>query len=369
MVKEGAYSKAMLPLFPSLTLPSHTTEVTGVGAAVHGITGNSFYDSKGKKASVFPSDESMMEAEPIWRTATRQGVRTAVMDWPLSMNQKGKDAAAYFTPAFDPRLSDDLRLNQVVAAYEKDDNAEPLRLLIGYVESMDSMGHRYGPEGKEVEDNLRALDAVIEKAVGRVQARFDAIKKPGDRFYVVVTTDHGMAPVKYMLSLDLLLAEEKSVEMTDATGPVGNVFMKEGTTKEEMDRVAKKMLSAVEAGGHKDCMKVYRKDQLPAGWEYGHATRTGDLVVALKEGYMFAYALGEQFVPTADGKGPAGMHGYPVEEVPACRGFMAIWRDGEAIGGKDLGEVSTLQIEPTVAGLLGIKPAEGVKGKALALGK
>ncbi len=60
-------------MFPSLTFPSHSTEATGVPAGVHGITSNKFYDMTIGQEYNLPSDPTLLMAEPMWLTASRQG--------------------------------------------------------------------------------------------------------------------------------------------------------------------------------------------------------------------------------------------------------------------------------------------------------
>src|SRR5690348_13214485 len=40
----GAHAKSMKAVAPSVTWPNHTTLVTGVTPAVHGVVGNNYYD-------------------------------------------------------------------------------------------------------------------------------------------------------------------------------------------------------------------------------------------------------------------------------------------------------------------------------------
>src|SRR5882757_7614448 len=43
-VTEGAFAEGVIGVYPTLTLPSHTTIVTGVDPSVHGIVSNSIFD-------------------------------------------------------------------------------------------------------------------------------------------------------------------------------------------------------------------------------------------------------------------------------------------------------------------------------------
>lgn len=89
MRDHGAYSLQVMPVFPSVTFQSHSNIATGTLPQQHGVTLNSFYDRRTREFSRFAGDQALLEAEPIWTTATRQGVRTLVLDWVKAHNQQG----------------------------------------------------------------------------------------------------------------------------------------------------------------------------------------------------------------------------------------------------------------------------------------
>ena len=86
---EGTYTQRLLTSTPSSTFPSHVTEATGVPISVHGIVSNEFYDTASHETWKMPEAPALMQAEPIWLTAPRQGVRTLVYDWPMSYGLVG----------------------------------------------------------------------------------------------------------------------------------------------------------------------------------------------------------------------------------------------------------------------------------------
>ena len=217
LMEHGAYTRQLVPIFPSLTFPSHTSEATGVAAGVHGIVSNKWFDLAVGQEFNMPSDPKLLQAEPIWITASRQGVRTAVLDWPLSQGEDKlpADAArtAIFTERYVLELTDEQRLENVVAAYRKDssdpNNTAPLQLLMGYVHDVDSTGHKYGPDAPETNKAIRDDDQVFEKIVGEVAKIFKQHMHPeqGDALYVLITTDHGMDNVKTLVNLQKLLGD------------------------------------------------------------------------------------------------------------------------------------------------------------------
>jgi hypothetical protein len=62
------------------------------------------------------------------------------------------------------------------------------RLAYVHLQELDALGHAYGPESAEVQTCLQATDALVERLVTTLQARFDAVD-------VLLFGDHGMVPV------------------------------------------------------------------------------------------------------------------------------------------------------------------------------
>lgn len=364
LMKEGAYSRKFHPVFPSITFPSHCAEATGVSAGRHGITGNGFYDSGTQASYHFPDDSTLLQAEPIWLTAKRQGVRVLVQDWPLSQREHLPLHADYFDEKFDNAVSDDQRVERLLETWHTDaahGGGEPLRLLMGYVEGADPVGHRFGPDAPEIGEEMKKLDGTMGTFFERVVAQWKLQAAPADRLYVMFTTDHGMSAVEKSVSLEkvLDLVHGQTQITIQTTGNTGNIFLDKVPAGAEREAQAKAFMEKLQAYPF---IRAWRRDDLPAAWGYGNPTRTGDIVVVLPKGYTLA--SGPKAV--SDG-GPKGMHGYPVEENPEMYGVTLIWRYPNLIGGKDLGEVNWNQYEPTVAKWLGVQPAAEAKGQPIAL--
>ena len=367
IMKEGAYSRRFHPVFPPITFPSHCAEATGVSVDHHGITGNSFYDSATRETYRYPGDAILLQAEPIWLTAERQGVRTLVFDWPLSQAEHAPLHADYFHEKFDNAPTDEQRMEQLLDAWHADKGLEPLRLVMGYVEDADVAGHKYGPDAPGTTAAVQAVDHTLGAFFDRALAQWKQSAAPADRFYLLLSTDHGMSAVTKAANLEKLLGlPHGQHEVTALTvGNMGNVFLDQipaGTARDERLAGFLEKLKAYPE------IRAYRKADLPAAWAYAHPTRTGDLVVVLPRGYTFSSQATQPVMDIAQaGGGPLGMHGYPVEDDPEMYGALLLWRYPQPFGGKDLGEVNWDQYHPTVAKWLGIKPADGAKGKPLSL--
>jgi predicted AlkP superfamily pyrophosphatase or phosphodiesterase len=372
LMKTGVYSRRFRPVFPPITFPSHCAEATGVGVDRDGIPGNDFYDRTTRVSQHFPADAALLQAEPIWLTAERQGVRTLVFDWPLSQKQTGLVHDEYFADTFDNAVGDAQRLDHVLTVWRQDDESGraqkaggPLRLLMGYVEATDPAGHKFGPEAPEIAQELQKLDLKMGEFADQAQAYWQKHAGPADRLYLLLTTDHGMSNVAEDANLEKMLGlMHGQNEITLETGGgIGNIFLDQVPPTERAAQTAA-LLGKLKAFPF---ARVYLRADLPTAWSYDNPARTGDIVVVLPRGYTFNRGVTQPVVDAAHADGPKGMHGYPVEDDPEMFGVMFMARYPQPFGGRDVGEVNWDQYHPTVARLLGIQPAPDAKGKPIPL--
>src|SRR5215212_2405737 len=82
---------AMRPSFPSKTFPNHYTLVTGLRPDRNGIVENNMEDAAIPGVTFKMSNQEAVvdrrwwdQAEPIWVTAEKAGIRSATMFWPGS---------------------------------------------------------------------------------------------------------------------------------------------------------------------------------------------------------------------------------------------------------------------------------------------
>ncbi len=362
LMREGWYTRQLTPITPSITFPSHVAEATGVTVAQHGISNNAFYDTLTRQKYNFPDDAALLQAEPIWLTARRQGVRTLVFEWPLAQHQQGAVRADYFREKYDPEASNEKRLERVIDTWSADqprNGKQPLRLVMGYITATDGAGHSFGPDSTQVTKRIEQTDEMIGRFVEQAVAVFRLHASPRDRLYVLITTDHGMTPVKTLVNFKKLLSFELPSDVPAITdGPLGMIYL--DRHPELKDRVLADLRK------HEDLLNAYARDALPPQWGFNHPTRVGDVVVMLKPSYSFKSNADAPMTMPADEKhGPLGMHGYPPSDCADMRGFCVLWRYPSAAIGKDLGEVDALRLHPTVAKMLGVRPAAGAKAKAL----
>lgn len=96
MAAKGARAKRMLSVFPTVTWPNHTSMITGVMPARHGVVGNRFFDrAAGRDVELLWDPELDKEAivlrPTVYDVAHRAGLKTAGVAWPASRNAKHLD--------------------------------------------------------------------------------------------------------------------------------------------------------------------------------------------------------------------------------------------------------------------------------------
>ncbi len=73
-MKEGAWANGVIGEVPTITWPSHTTILTGVPPAVHGIQRNQVWDY------------SSIKVKTLWDDLRAAGKTTAAITWPVTVN-------------------------------------------------------------------------------------------------------------------------------------------------------------------------------------------------------------------------------------------------------------------------------------------
>ncbi|MBL0967403.1 MAG: alkaline phosphatase family protein, partial [Blastomonas sp.] len=158
--RQRGVAAAMRPSFPSKTFPNHYTIVTGKRPDRNGIVGNLMIDPV-RPDQMFSMGDARQaldpfwwaEAEPVWITAEKAGVRTATMFWPGSeVAHDGRRPSDWLR--FDQNIGNAQRVNTVLDWMRRPAAIRP-RLVTMYFDTVDTAGHRFGP-GRSPE-----LDAAV----------------------------------------------------------------------------------------------------------------------------------------------------------------------------------------------------------------
>jgi predicted AlkP superfamily pyrophosphatase or phosphodiesterase len=323
----------LIPSFPSKTFPNHYTLATGLYPDHHGIVANSFLDpATGRHFSLSDTkaktDPSFYGGEPIWVTAQRQGLHTAVFYWPGSdVKICGTEPDLFYKYDDKPHLTFEQRADGIVSQLSKPEGKRP-DLIMAYMEQPDAFGHTYGPQSKMTRKAVQQMDSLLHSIYQRIQ-QLPCAKETN----FIVVSDHGMAyidsnhfvPIKSRLKDSWVKALEGSLPC--------NIFATEGCAD-----------SIYQALKHLDHAKVWKRKEVPAYLHYGSNPREGDVVVLPDLGYVVVEGTFE----------PGGNHGFD----PTLQDMHAVFRAvGPDLKHVHIPYINNVDVYPLLCKLLGIKPA------------
>jgi predicted AlkP superfamily pyrophosphatase or phosphodiesterase len=314
----------MLPSFPSVTFPNHFTLVTGLYPESHGIVGNSFWDTTFHEEFVVGSQvvtqPKWWDAEPIWVTAEKGGIRTAIHMWPGSeAHINGVDPTIYdkyngselLSRKVD-RILQFLDLPGEESGYE-DEKKRP-QLIAAYVPNVDSAGHKYGPNSTEIRSTITGVDDMLASLFHELEAR-----NLTDIVNVVVVSDHGMATTSTTRLVQLEdLVDLDLVEHIDGW-PLRGLRPKR---PEDLQILQNQLLER--AKDFSDGVDVYTRETMPERYHFSNNDRIAPLWVIPKTGWAVVERPAfdaKEGLQTGKVYHPQGIHGYD-HEHPLMRAIF-----------------------------------------------
>lgn len=332
-IARNGVSGNLVPSFPSKTFPNHYTLATGLRPEHHGIIANQFLDRQtgahfSLSDSVTKFDAHYYKGEPLWLTAQRQGLHTAVFYWPGSdVPVQGTYPDVWFAYNQTPRLTPSQRVDSILGQLTSPHRPE---LIMAYFEEPDHSGHYFGPQGKETRHAVEAIDSLLASLwmrIGTTGLR--------DSINLLVVSDHGMTwfTPHGQIHVDKYLHSDW-YQCIEGNLPA-NIYASETWQQD----------SIVHALSNVPHLRVWRKADIPAWLHYQADPNIGDIVAVPDQGFIFTD------LPCTYG----GVHGYD----PAHNDMHALFR---ACGpnlqrGTALGQFSNTAVYPLACHLLGIQPA------------
>jgi predicted AlkP superfamily pyrophosphatase or phosphodiesterase len=327
-------SGSIRPSFPSKTFPNHYTLVTGLRPDEHGMINNTMVDPRRPTVTFTISDTKQTndgfwwdEAEPLWVTAEKQGVRSATMFWP------GSTAPIHETrpsdwQAFDQAMPAEQRIRSVIDWLRRPAAIRP-KFVTLYFDAVDTAGHNAGPDGAETADAVRQVDA----AIGALRRGLRDLRQPAN---IVVVADHGMANVsgERFVDLDMLAAHDSYRLVTN--GPIAGIDPAPGKEAEV----------AAAFVGRKDHIECWPKSALPERFHYGRNPRVPAIVCLADVGWE----MGQGRLPER----VHGDHGFDPDAPEMAAVFIA---NGPAFRAhRTLPATDNVNVYPMVAKLIHVKP-------------
>jgi predicted AlkP superfamily pyrophosphatase or phosphodiesterase len=389
LAANGALARGMRPVNPTVTWPNHTTLISGVTPARHGVLYNGLLKrDPGVPPRVepwLPRDE-MVHAPTLYDVAHTRGMTTAQVDWVAIMSAPTITWEFPERPAPDGKVAQELVKAGVLTQAELETfstrnivwrdriwteaAAHIIRthrpnLMMFHLLSLDSVQHRYGPRTLAATATMALLDAQVAQIVAAVEGAGLAARTT----YVVVS-DHGFKLVKRQIRLNVALAQAGLLTLQDGKVTASQVYaVPEGgsaivyltvpdPTGDLLARARKAMAGVEGVAEVVEPAAFGRFTGLP---QPNAGDQMGVLFVTPKEGYAFtAPAVGDVVVDA--GEGSLGAHGYPASDPDLSALFIA---SGAGIRrGVTLDVIDNVDVAPTMAELLGLK-LENVEGRVL----
>jgi hypothetical protein len=381
LAKEGAFARAVTGVLPTVTYVSHTTLVTGVAPARHGIFYNSPFDPLARNRDGWYWYAEDIRVPTLWDVATDAGLLVAGVDWPVSVGARIPQNIVQYWRTDVPDAADDRKLNRLLstpgllAEAERDlgpypagyvydvpadrrraafsawvlDKKRP-RLHLAYFSGLDEEQHLTWPGHPKAMQALEEIDALVG------QLRAAAERAGNGRAIFAVVSDHGHVRATRELRLNealraagLILLNERG-RITDwkakawGSGGAAAVMLKD-PADEATRRVVRGLLDRYAQGENAPLQRVLDAAEARAmggfeGAAFVAAAATDTRIGTRMEDPVVGPAL------------PEGSHGHlPANPEMDASFFVA----GPGIpAGRDLGRVDMRDIAPTLAGLLGL---------------
>jgi len=383
----GAVAKGMIPINPTVTWANHTSMVTGVTAAKHGVIFNGLLIREpGVPPRVEPwrDKKELVHAPTLYDAAHARGFTTAQVDWVAIQN--APTITWEFAERPDPKGLIARELVKAGAVSQADIDGFATRnilwrdhiwttaaahiirqhrpnLMLFHLLNLDSTQHRYGPRTPAAANTMTLLDTQVATIVKAVEEAGLAARTT---FFVV--SDHGFKVVKRQIrpnaafaKAGLLKIEQGKVAGADAYSvPEGGTALVYVTVPDPSGAIlqrAKQALTGIEGIDAIVEPGDFARYGLPQPQDN---PQMGALFLIGKDGYAFTADASDPVVVDAPATS-LGAHGY-VSSDPDLRAlFIASGRGIKR--GIALDSVRTIDLAPTAARLLGVelKNVEGTE--------
>jgi len=392
LAAQGAIAAGMRPVNPTVTWPNHTSIVTGVTPAKHGVLFNgTLVRDPGVPPRVEPwrDKKDMVHVPTLYDAVHEKGMTTAQIDWVAILNASSIDwefPERPERPETKPAITSEMVKAGAIAQKDVDGFAAQnivwrdevwtdaavhiLRehrpnLLLFHLLTLDSIQHRYGPRTPAAMATMARLDGQIARLV-------KTLEDTGlmARTTLFIASDHGFRSVKQQVLPNVALRNAGLVTVeggkvtgtkvyTVSEGGTALVYVTAPDPDGELLRRARQALVGLEGIDKIVEPAEYAAYGLP---QPSVDPQAGALFLVARSGYAFsAGATGDRTVADTS-EGSLGTHGYVSSDPDIQSLFIASGR-GIAPGVR-LDSVDNVDIAPTAATLLGVE-LRNVDGKVL----
>jgi predicted AlkP superfamily pyrophosphatase or phosphodiesterase len=373
LMHKGIYALGVNSVFPSLTYPSHTTIISGVLPAKHGILYNAPFLSPVKRDSIYWKFSSI-KSTTLWEQLRNTGRKTAAVKWPVSAGapvdyiipdagRVGLNTCNYSLPH---GIIEEINKNIFgvegldLTFFQNHDDINSAKILCYLINNykpdfvaihlmgVDHAEHLEGPNGKLVKKNVLLAD----QAVGLI---LKSIEEAGiaSSTCIIITGDHGFQAVNTEVNPNVWLKakgfqnnnyEDRRPAFFYAAG--GSAFLYvQGKNRKRTIRKIKKLLTELPSYERQFFSVISKKNIIKAG-----ADPKASLALTAKNGAVFGIQTeGDAIINKSK---TSGAHGYFPDSEGMQTGFVA---NGSGIkSGLVIKQMALTDIAPFITDLLGI---------------
>ena len=375
MLVEGSYAEGVIPVTPTVTYPNHTTLVTGVMPAAHGIYANQPFDPLRVNKDGWYWYAVDVRVPTLWQAVSAAGRVTASVEWPATVNARGIE---YNLPEYRRAYTDDdIKLDEALArpegllqelearlgrytsgaADDASDDAVRTRFAAQIIRerkpafmtmhliSLDGESHKAGPFSPRANGALEMID-------GMVGTLASAWRANGSDSIVAIVSDHGFASVTHVLNwripfiaAGLIDAQDSRKWQATLWGDPAAAVMLRNPADDALKSRVRVVLAQLASDPANGVSQVLEGQDIRALGAWPDAA----FVIGLKAGFAFG---GESEGPLVRENPGGGTHGYLATEKEMRAAFMMT---GEGVPhGRDLGTIDMRSIAPTLAKMLGV---------------
>ncbi len=240
LMAKGVTARGMISVYPSITYPSHTTLVTGVLPARHGIFGNSVFEPPNEtqtgSAHWFARD---IKADTLWDAASRAKMTVGMVSFPVAGGAGDWNVPEIWQPGGTIEqtrrvIAENARPRGLVAEIEQKfpdiystsnaDEGDDARtrfaeyiiaekrpnLMFVHLFDFDHFQHDFGPFTPEAFAILEKTDAYVARLLAAAQ-RAGTL----DETTVFITSDHGFKPIKKQVHPGVFLQRAGLIKADD----------------------------------------------------------------------------------------------------------------------------------------------------------
>jgi predicted AlkP superfamily pyrophosphatase or phosphodiesterase len=391
LMRDGAYAEGVRGVWPTVTYPSHTTILTGVSPAEHGIYNNLEFDPGQDFAQAWNWYASQIRVPTLWQAAHQAGLRTSSVGWPVSVGATDVD---WLIPEYWRVFSSSGALNpldrELIAALSRpegllqkletaagpfmmgDDTSiegdemktrysvEILRrykpaFMTIHLSALDETEHEHGPFSAEANQNLEAIDGMVERLAS-------AALRNDPSAVIVIVSDHGFVTVTHKVNLLVPFLEAGLIQAKfdpETKAPTIDswkaepwlaggmaAIMLHDPNDHATEQQVRELLAKLAADPNNGIAAVLERDAIKKTGGFPDAA----FLVVLKSGYLTSTATSGNLITPISGS--KGSHGFS-PEFPEMRASFFIAGKGIAHH-RNLGVVDMRQIAPTVAKILNL---------------